>query len=82
MAHALLLELLEELDNDDFEKFKWLLCKNSDGKVKKAKLEGANRMKTVDVMTQAYTADGAVEITKSTLKNINQNDLVQKCEGN
>ena len=78
MPHDFLLGLLEELDREEFEKFQWSLRTNSDGKVKKAQLDGANRPKTVDVIIQTYTAKSAVKITKRLLKKISRNDLARK----
>ncbi|XP_062299573.1 caspase a-like [Scomber scombrus] len=81
MRKADLLNLLEDLTDDQFEKFKWHLEREKLGDIepiKKSQLEKAERRDVVDLMVQKYEPAGAVEVMKSVLKNINRNDLVKK----
>lgn len=81
MTTEVLLHLLEDLVEDDFEKFKWHLQQNDSLEghppIPKGKLEKAMTQDTVDLMVQTYTPPGAVEVTQQVLKKINRNDLVQ-----
>uniref|UniRef100_A0A3Q3LGW2 Pyrin domain-containing protein n=1 Tax=Mastacembelus armatus TaxID=205130 RepID=A0A3Q3LGW2_9TELE len=77
LAQELLLESLENLRKDDFEKFKWYLsmkvlpdCKP----IPESHLEDAERTKTVTVMIKSYGEDGAVSLTIETLKKIQNNN--------
>ncbi|XP_062284284.1 NACHT, LRR and PYD domains-containing protein 14-like [Scomber scombrus] len=81
MTEADLLNLLEDLTDDDFEKFKWYLKyeKVDDiPPIKESQLEKAKRQDAVDLMVQKYAFSGAVEVMKSILKKIKRNDLVKK----
>ncbi|XP_062299572.1 NACHT, LRR and PYD domains-containing protein 12-like [Scomber scombrus] len=79
MTEADLLNLLEDLTDDQFEKFKWHLEREKLGDIrpiKKSQLEKAKRQGAVDLMVQKYEPAGAVEVMKSVLKKISRNDLV------
>ena len=70
-----LFKCLEDLESEEFEKFKWNL-KLEDG-LPKCELEKANRNTTVDLMVQKYCED-AIKVTRNIFEEINRNDLV-KC---
>ncbi|XP_071328348.1 NACHT, LRR and PYD domains-containing protein 3-like [Trachinotus anak] len=80
MVSQVLLDVLDDLRNDEFQKFKWHLQQGigSEGHpaIPKGKLEDAERWRTVDLMEQTYTTPEAVEVTRRILKKINRNDLV------
>lgn len=77
-----LLEILERLDREDFKKFKWYLKQpgNLEGydAISESRLESAERKDTVDVMVKTYKTDGCLEMTKTVLKKVGRNDLVEK----
>ncbi|XP_039668641.1 E3 ubiquitin-protein ligase TRIM21-like isoform X3 [Perca fluviatilis] len=75
-----LFNTLEDLKEDEFKKFKWILQQDMlEGyqSIKVAKLENAERQDTVDVMVKTYQLQGALKVTKKVLEKINRNDLVQ-----
>ncbi|XP_078142480.1 protein NLRC3-like [Centroberyx gerrardi] len=75
-----LLETLEHLGEEEFEKFKWFLQQDdsleSFPAIKKSRLEKENRLYTVDQMVQTYSRN-TLDVTKKVLMKINRNDLVQ-----
>lgn len=81
-----LLKILERLKEEDFEKFKWHLKQpgNLEGYdfISESHLEKADRKDTVDVMVKTYKTNGCLEMTKTVLKKVGCNDLVEKlCQG-
>ncbi|XP_039475768.1 NACHT, LRR and PYD domains-containing protein 1b allele 3-like [Oreochromis aureus] len=70
-----LLEMLEHLEKEELEKFKWLLVELKP--IPKSKLEEANICNLVDLMFGAYTQH-TVEVTKKVFRKMNRNDLVKK----
>ena len=78
MTKADLLKLLEDLRDDQFEKFKWHLKNEKVDDIPECQLETAKRQNVVDLMVQKYEFSGAVEVMKSVLKKINRNDLVKE----
>ncbi|XP_019219813.1 uncharacterized protein LOC102080324 [Oreochromis niloticus] len=70
-----LLEMLEHLEKEELEKFKWLLVELKP--IPKSKLEEANICNLVDLMFGAYTQH-TVEVTKKVFRKMNRNDLLQK----
>uniref|UniRef100_A0A3Q2WAY3 Pyrin domain-containing protein n=1 Tax=Haplochromis burtoni TaxID=8153 RepID=A0A3Q2WAY3_HAPBU len=76
-----LLSTLEDLGDEEFNKFKWLLHQadvlQSFPTIKKSRLETTNRWDTVDLMVQTYRLPGAVEVAKKILERISRNDLLQ-----
>ncbi|XP_044045235.1 NACHT, LRR and PYD domains-containing protein 3-like isoform X1 [Siniperca chuatsi] len=80
MTKVVLLNTLDDLGKDEFERFKWILkherLKDS-STILKSKLENAKTWDTVDLMIQTYTLSGAVEVTTQILEKIQRNDLVQ-----
>ncbi|XP_035852953.1 trichohyalin-like, partial [Sander lucioperca] len=71
---AMLLNILEELDDKEFSSFKWYL-KNMT-KIQPCHLDPADRHKTVDLM-QSYGRQEAVKMTRECLMKIQRNDLVE-----
>ncbi|XP_071371544.1 protein NLRC3-like [Centroberyx affinis] len=75
-----LLETLDDLGEEEFEKFKWFLEQDDSLEgfpaIKKRRLEKKNRQDTVDQMVQTYCGN-TLEVTKKVLMKINRNDLVQ-----
>lgn len=77
-----LLKILDGLTEGDFEKFKWHLKQpgNLEGYdvISEARLEKADRKDTVDVMVKTYKIDGCLEVTKTVLKKVGCNNLVEE----
>uniref|UniRef100_A0A3Q3S9H9 Tc1-like transposase DDE domain-containing protein n=1 Tax=Mastacembelus armatus TaxID=205130 RepID=A0A3Q3S9H9_9TELE len=69
-----ILDILEDLGEDEFKKFKWFLEQEG---IRRSQLEGARRHDTVSLMVQRYELDGAVEVTKKVLEKIPRKDLVE-----
>ncbi|GLD45795.1 E3 ubiquitin-protein ligase TRIM21-like isoform X1 [Lates japonicus] len=73
--------ILQELGQEEFKRFKWFLKK--DGILEDfpgipwAQLENAERQDTVDLMVQKYQDSGAQKVTLKVLEKLNRNDLVQ-----
>eukprot|EP00064_Thunnus_orientalis_P017500 superscaffoldBa00003735_g17583 len=77
-SDQLLLNILDDLENEEFKRFKWHLRREKVGdipSIKKRKLK-AKRRDVVDLIVQTYEFAGAVEVIKSILKKISRNDLV------
>lgn len=76
------MSILRYLRKDDFGAFKWHLQQDHTvledyTATQKQCLEEANRRVTVDLMVERYSLPGAAKVTKSILKTIHRNDLVQ-----
>lgn len=75
-----LLGTLEDLEDTDFKKFKWLLQQPEvlDGfpAIPRSRLENADRVDTVDQMVQTYSIN-TIKVARKALGKINQNDLVR-----
>ncbi|KAK2817625.1 hypothetical protein Q5P01_025816 [Channa striata] len=76
-----LLKVLENLEEDNFRKFKWHLevgkiPKGHKG-IPKSKLENAEMQVVVDLMVQKYATGELVEVTKKILEKIPRMDLVE-----
>ncbi|XP_042255430.1 uncharacterized protein LOC121888123 [Thunnus maccoyii] len=81
MTEVDLINLLDDLADDEFKIFKWLLKNEKVGDIepiKESRLSRAEREEIVDLMVQKYEFAGAVKVMKSVLKKINRNDLVMK----
>lgn len=78
MTKVDLLNLLEDLKVDEFEKFKWYLKNEKVDDIQESQLETAKRQNVVDLMVQKYEFSGAVEVMKIILKKVNRNDLVKE----
>ncbi|XP_059212365.1 NACHT, LRR and PYD domains-containing protein 12-like [Centropristis striata] len=68
-----ILSILEDLGDEDFEKFKWFLQGKLGGieAIPKSRLENANRIKTVDQMIQTYSIN-ATDVARTVKEKINQ----------
>ncbi|KAJ8358138.1 hypothetical protein AAFF_G00031360 [Aldrovandia affinis] len=78
----LILEILWDLKNEDFETFKWHLNEEQlEGcrPIPQGRLEDQNRPRVVTLMKDYY-ADKMVNITKEILKKISRNDLIETLE--
>eukprot|EP00064_Thunnus_orientalis_P018574 superscaffoldBa00004325_g18675 len=76
-----ILNILDDLRDNDFERFKWFLKNEKVGNIapiKENPLSKAERQDVVDLMVQKYEFAGAVEVIRSILKKISRNDLVRK----
>ena len=71
-----LLDIFEDLDNTEFGKLQWQL--RSLGQIKKARLDGADREKTIDAVLGEYDDDEVPEVMRKILKKISRNDLARK----
>ncbi|XP_028254489.1 NACHT, LRR and PYD domains-containing protein 12-like, partial [Parambassis ranga] len=82
MAHPpeVLLQTLEDLGEEDFEKFKWYMYQKRPPEdfpsIPKYKLEKATRTQTVDQMLQTYT-ENSIKVMNMVLVKMGQNDLVK-----
>ncbi|XP_028288984.1 NACHT, LRR and PYD domains-containing protein 12-like [Parambassis ranga] len=76
-----LLQTLDDLGQEDFEKFKWLMCQTGVlgdyEAIPKSRLEKANRSDTVNVVMQTYGLHCLLVLKKMLVK-INRGDLVEK----
>ncbi|KAK2817653.1 hypothetical protein Q5P01_025844 [Channa striata] len=70
-----ILKTLEELTGEEFEKFKWHLTNKG---IPVCQLENANRHCTVNLIVGKYTGQEAQKVTKTLLKEIQRNDLIQR----
>ncbi|KAK3511199.1 hypothetical protein QTP70_032259 [Hemibagrus guttatus] len=80
---SLLLKHLDELKQDDFERFKWSLMNNkAQGfeSISRSKLENAKRYEVVDLMVNQYGPSEAARIAVQVLKQIGQNNLASDLE--
>ncbi|KAF7644989.1 hypothetical protein LDENG_00212360 [Lucifuga dentata] len=76
----LLLETLENLDNDEFNTFKWYLSYavlESCRPIARCHLESPARHDAVTKMIDSYGEKSAVEVTAEILKKINNNNAAQ-----
>lgn len=74
----LLLKTLEDLDSDEFNKFKWHLTVLENCKpIAKCHLEKAVRHDTVSKMIGSYGVEPAVNVTIEILKDMNNNNAAQ-----
>ncbi|KAJ4930722.1 hypothetical protein JOQ06_025030 [Pogonophryne albipinna] len=76
-----LLKMLEDLGQEEFNKFKWFL-QYSDvlsglPRISCSRLENSNILDLVDLMSQTYSQK-YLEVTKKIFQKINRNDLVQQ----
>lgn len=81
LVPQLLLETLEELDEQDFIKFKWYLALNvlnSRTEISKCYLESSRRHVTVSKMMESYSEEVAVNITVEILTRMKHNSAAAK----
>lgn len=70
----LLLNSLEEMNEENFKKFKFYLGSRA---IPEAQLEQADRTDTVNKIIQCYTTEGAVEATVTILRKQRMNELAE-----
>ncbi|KAG8014601.1 hypothetical protein GBF38_003149 [Nibea albiflora] len=81
LVPQLLLNTLEELNENDFTKFKWFLALNVWNNLKqmsKCYLESPHRHDAVSRMIESYGEDMAVSVTAEILKRMNHNNAAEK----
>uniref|UniRef100_A0A3B5KHX5 Pyrin domain-containing protein n=1 Tax=Takifugu rubripes TaxID=31033 RepID=A0A3B5KHX5_TAKRU len=77
----ILLNVLEHLTEDEFDKFKFYL-KDPAGMggfnpINEGQIDKKKRTVIVDLMVKAYKDQGAVEVTQKILEKIPRNDILQ-----
>lgn len=78
-----LLDLLDDLEEKELERFHSYLQKGSEGvfkPIKRSRLEKASRTRTVDLMVETYGDDRAMEFARLILKKINKGKSEKKGE--
>ncbi|TWW54696.1 NACHT, LRR and PYD domains-containing protein 4 [Takifugu flavidus] len=82
MAQEILLNVLEHLTEDEFDKFNFYLkdpgVMGGFNPIKEGQIDNKKRTVVVDLMVKAYKDQGAVEVTKKILEKIPRNDILQK----
>ncbi|XP_067440676.1 NACHT, LRR and PYD domains-containing protein 12-like isoform X2 [Thunnus thynnus] len=81
MTKSDLLNILDDLNDNEFKNFKWYLKDEKVGDtepIKESPLSKAERRDVVDLMVQKYEFAGVVGVINSILKKISRNDLVGK----
>ena len=71
-----LLQIFEDLGQTEIGRFQWQL--RSLGKIKKAKLDNADRERTVDAIIGEYDEEEVPGVLRKILKKIHRNDLLKK----
>lgn len=83
MEKEVVLNILDELGEDEFKRFKFYLREPSNVRGKKAiakvHLENAQTVDLVTIMVETYTRADVLEITREALIKMNRNDLVRIC---
>ncbi|TWW53549.1 hypothetical protein D4764_0276290 [Takifugu flavidus] len=81
MAQEILLNVLEHLTEDEFDKFNFYLkdpgVMGGFNPIKEGQIDNKKRTVVVDLMVKAYKDQGAVEVTKKILEKIPRNDILQ-----
>lgn len=81
MAQEILLNVLEDLTEEEFNKFKFYLkdpgIMRGFNRVKSCRLETRERTVVVDLMVKTNDDQGAVEVTKKILERIPRYDILQ-----
>ncbi|XP_029685123.1 NACHT, LRR and PYD domains-containing protein 3-like [Takifugu rubripes] len=81
MAQEILLNVLEDLTEEEFNKFKFYLkdpgIMGGFNPIKNYQLETRERTVVVDLMVKANKDQGALEVTKKILEKIPRNDILQ-----
>lgn len=79
--HKTLLQMLEQLNKGDLEKFKHVLLysKIKEGlpRIPRQRMEVSDRRQIVEVMVEIYSQQ-SVEVTREVFMRINRSDLVQR----
>uniref|UniRef100_A0A3B5KEB3 Pyrin domain-containing protein n=1 Tax=Takifugu rubripes TaxID=31033 RepID=A0A3B5KEB3_TAKRU len=81
MAQEILLNVLEDLTEEEFDKFNFYLkdpgVMGGFNPIKEGQIDNKKRTVVVDLMVKAYKDQGAVEVTKKILEKIPRNDILQ-----
>ncbi|XP_067456885.1 golgin subfamily A member 4-like isoform X3 [Thunnus thynnus] len=78
MDKKLLIEILNDLSSEEFEKFKSLIELEKDFPlISRSRLDVADMQETVELMVEMNSRE-CVEVTKKVLKEMNRTDLVQR----
>lgn len=81
MTQNKLLEILEDLTENEFTKFKYFLndaeIMEGFNTIKRYQLETNERMVVMELMVKANNVQGAMEITQKILEKIPRNDILQ-----
>ncbi|KAG8010923.1 hypothetical protein GBF38_013756 [Nibea albiflora] len=83
MKLGVLLEILEDLTDSEFQKFKWYLgfpVLEEYQAIRRSRLERANRLDIVDLMVQTYNIHGALKVTRKVLMKLSRSDLVHQLD--
>lgn len=74
-----LLNILEDLGEEEFIKFKWLLQQSShlSPAMRKSRLQTATRQDTVDLLVQSAGRSGPAALVSKVLLKIDRKDLLQ-----
>nr|XP_048689037.1 circumsporozoite protein-like isoform X1 [Caretta caretta] len=76
---CILIEILEELSDKDFENFKWYLKNEADEKkMRVSSLDGADRKETIDKMVSHFGSNQALKKARKVLEAIPRKDLADK----
>ncbi|KAG8003313.1 hypothetical protein GBF38_018309 [Nibea albiflora] len=75
----LLINMLNTLGKEDLKTFQHFLGLQSDP-IPISRLEGEDRIRTVDLMVQQYHTEGAKEVTEKILKRMKYNELAEKLQ--
>lgn len=75
--HVDLLNILDELNVEEFSRFKWLLRNGPQSRGFRVR-ESAEREEVVDRLLHRYSPEEVLQAAKTTLKIIGRNDLVER----
>ncbi|XP_022622193.1 uncharacterized protein LOC111237392 isoform X1 [Seriola dumerili] len=78
MKKTVLINILDDLREDEFKRFKWFLEKESLLSFRESELLEAERVETVDLMVEKYGISGTVKMMVKVLESMSQYDLVKK----
>ncbi|CAJ1054129.1 NACHT%2C LRR and PYD domains-containing protein 6-like [Xyrichtys novacula] len=83
MVKGALLEILDEMDDKNFDRFKFYLRDDrlsDEYVIAKSKLKKASRCETVDLMVEVFTLEHVAGVASDILQMIKRNDLAMKLE--
>ncbi|XP_022622196.1 uncharacterized protein LOC111237392 isoform X2 [Seriola dumerili] len=78
MKKIVLINILDDLREDEFKRFKWFLEKESLLSFRESELLEAERVETVDLMVEKYGISGTVKMMVKVLENMSKYDLMKK----
>ncbi|CAJ1054127.1 PREDICTED: NACHT%2C LRR and PYD domains-containing protein 3-like [Xyrichtys novacula] len=70
-----LVDILDEMSDEDFERFKWFL---EETHIPKHKLQSANRTAAIDLLVGRLTMDKVTAVVRKALMNVQRNDLAMR----